>query len=178
MFKYEDVLAACLDYFKGNKLLADVWISKYTLKDLKGNYLELTPLDRYRAIAKEIARIDKNYNDSEYTEEDYYNAFVNHEISLGGSGLYGVANPYSITSLSNCFVTDMDGQDSYSAILHVDQDIVNVAKRRGGIGVDVSCIRPAGSPVANAAGTSTGIVPFCERYSNTTREVAQEGRRN
>lgn len=177
MYTYKEVLDACLKYFKGNKLVADVWLSKYCLKDLQGNYLELSPLDRYKAIAKELSRIDRSYGDTTFTEDEYYEALTGNYISPGGSSLYGIANPYSITSLSNCFVTDMNGQDSYGTILHADQDIVSVAKRRGGIGVDVSSIRPEGSSVANAAGTSTGIVPFCERFSNTTREVAQSGRR-
>jgi len=177
VYSEEEVLKSCLEYFSGDELAAKVWMNKYCLRNKSGEFVELSPIERYRAIAKDIHSVDIKLGDSSYTEEDYFNALVNQEVSPGGSGLYGIANPYSITSLSNCFVIDADGEDSYGSILKVDQEIVQIAKRRGGVGTDMSHLRPKEAYVSNSAGTSSGVVSFCARHSNSSREVAQDGRR-
>ena len=167
----------CLKFFKNDELTVQVWMSKYALKNLKGEYLESSPQERFRAIASELARIDKKYKPHEFTEDNYYDYLVNGIIMPGGSGLFGIANPYSISSLGNCFVTSLNNEDSYGAILKLDEELVQIAKRRGGDGMDLSSLRPALAPVSNAAGSSTGAVSFVPRYSNSAREVAQNGRR-
>ncbi len=178
IYPYEEVLAASIEYFNGDELAANVWMNKYALKDSDGNFYELTPDDMHRRIASELARIERKYP-SPMSEEDIYKVIKNFKyIVPQGSPMAGIGNKYQISSLSNCFVIGNEGQsDSYGGIMKIDQEQVQLMKRRGGVGHDLTHIRPAGSPVKNSALTSTGVVPFMERYSNSTREVAQDGRR-
>lgn len=178
IFSKEEAIKASLEYFRGDDLAARVWVNKYALKDSFGNIFERTPDDMHRRLAKEIARIETSYPDS-LTEEEIYNVLKDFKyIVPQGGPMTGIGNEYQIASLSNCFVVGNDGNsDSYGGILKIDQEQVQLMKRRGGVGHDLSHIRPKGSPVKNSALTSTGIVPFMERYSNSTREVAQDGRR-
>jgi len=173
-----EVYNKTLEYFNGDSLATDVWINKYALKDHEGNLYELTPDDMHRRIAKEFARIEDTYSSNEkLTEEDVYNLIKDFRFIIPqGSPMAGIGNDYQTTSLGNCFVVGNDS-DSYGGILKTDQEMVHLMKRRGGVGVDISHIRPKGCAVNNAAIASTGVVPFMERYSNTTREVAQDGRR-
>ncbi|WP_250432852.1 adenosylcobalamin-dependent ribonucleoside-diphosphate reductase [Hanstruepera flava] len=177
-FTQEEALKASIDYFNGDDLAAQVWINKYALKDSHGNLYELTPNDMHRRIAKEIARIESRYPNP-LSEDEVFNLIKSFKyIVPQGSPMAGIGNPYQTASLSNCFVIGNDGNsDSYGGIMKIDQEQVQLMKRRGGVGHDLSHIRPKGSPVKNSALTSTGIVPFMERYSNSTREVAQDGRR-
>ncbi len=177
-YKHEEVLEAATLYFEGDKLAASVWMNKYALKDSDGNIYELTPDDMHCRLAAEIARIEAKYPNP-LGEEEVFELFRNFRyIVPQGSPMAGMGNDFQISSLSNCFVIGGDGnQDSYGGIMKVDQEQVQLMKRRGGVGHDLSHIRPAGSPVKNSALTSTGIVPFMERFSNSTREVAQDGRR-
>ena len=174
----EEAFEASLAYFKGDDLAARVWINKYALKDSQGNLYELTPNDMHRRIAKEIARIEAKYPNS-LSEDEVFDLIKDFKyIVPQGSPMAGIGNPYQTASLSNCFVIGNSGEsDSYGGIMKIDQEQVQLMKRRGGVGHDLSHIRPKGSPVKNSALTSTGIVPFMERYSNSTREVAQDGRR-
>lgn len=174
----DEALQASLIYFNNDDLAASVWLNKYALKDSKGNIYESTPDDMHRRIAKEIARIEKKYANS-LKESEIYEVIKNFKyIVPQGSPMAGIGNPFQIASLSNCFVIGNKGDsDSYGGIMKIDQEQVQLMKRRGGVGHDLSYIRPKGSPVKNSALTSTGIVPFMERYSNSTREVAQDGRR-
>lgn len=174
----EEVLAACLDYFKGDELAADVWLNKYALKDSDDNIYELTPDDMHRRLAKEIARVESMY-ENPMSEDDIFGLLKDFKyIVPQGGPMTGIGNDFQIASLSNCFVIGSEGDsDSYGGIMKVDEEQVQLMKRRGGVGHDLSHIRPEGSPVKNSALTSTGIVPFMERYSNSTREVAQGGRR-
>ncbi len=177
--KPEEVKASATEYFNGDSLAANVWMNKYALKDSQGRIYEKTPDEMHRRIAKEIARIENKYPNP-LKEEEIYEALkgFNHIVPQG-SPMAGIGNPFQISSLSNCFVVgNPEGSsDSYGGILKLDQEQVQLMKRRGGVGHDLSNIRPSGSPVKNSALTSTGIVPFMERYSNSTREVAQDGRR-
>jgi len=177
-YTQDEAFNASVEYFKGDDLAARVWVNKYALKDSEGNIYEKTPNDMHRRIAKEIARIEKRYKNP-MTEEEVFNVIKDFKyIVPQGSPMAGIGNPYQIASLSNCFVIGNDGEsDSYGGIMKIDQEQVQLMKRRGGVGHDLSHIRPKGSPVKNSALTSTGIVPFMERYSNSTREVAQDGRR-
>ena len=177
VYTKQQVEQATLEYFNGDTLARDVWIKKYCLKDEK-HYYELTPDDMHRRIAKELARIENKYPNP-ISEEEIYETIKNFKrIIPQGSPMSGIGNDYQIVSLSNCFVIGNEtDSDSYGGILKLDQEVVQLQKRRGGVGLDLSFIRPAGSPVKNSAITSTGIVPFMERYSNTTKEVAQDGRR-
>lgn len=177
-YNHEEVLNAATVYFEGDKLAASVWMNKYALKDSDGNIYELTPDDMHRRLASEIARIEKKYPNP-MTEDELFGLFRNFRyIVPQGSPMAGIGNNFQVSSLSNCFVIGGDGnQDSYGGIMKVDQEQVQLMKRRGGVGHDLSHIRPAGSRVLNSALTSTGIVPFMERFSNSTREVAQDGRR-
>ncbi len=165
-------------YFNGDDLAARVWVNKYALKDSFGNLYELTPDDMHRRLASEIARVEKNY-ENPMSEEQIFALLKDFKyIVPQGGPMTGIGNDFQIASLSNCFVIGNEGHsDSYGGILKVDQEQVQLMKRRGGVGHDLSHIRPKGSPVKNSALTSTGIVPFMERYSNSTREVAQDGRR-
>ena len=177
-YSQEEAVNASLKYFKGDDLAAKVWVNKYALKDSDGNIYELTPDDMHRRIAKELARIEQKYPNP-LNEGEVFDLIKNFKyIVPQGSPMAGIGNPFQIASLSNCFVIGTDGKsDSYGGILKIDQEQVQLMKRRGGVGHDLSHIRPKKSPVKNSALTSTGLVPFMERYSNTTREVAQDGRR-
>jgi ribonucleoside-diphosphate reductase alpha chain len=175
-YKYEDALKAAVKYFDGDELAASVWVNKYALKDSFGNIYERTPDDMHHRIAKEIARIEQKYPNP-LSEKEVYELLKDFKyIVPQGSPMAGIGNKYQVSSLSNCFVIG-DGADSYGGIIRTDEEQVQLMKRRGGVGHDLSHIRPKGSPVMNSALTSTGIVPFMERYSNSTREVAQDGRR-
>lgn len=174
----DEAFEASLKYFNNDDLAARVWLNKYALKDSKGNIYELTPNDMHRRIAKEIARVEAKYANP-LSEDEIFDLIKNFKyIVPQGSPMAGIGNPYQIASLSNCFVIGNAGEsDSYGGIMKIDQEQVQLMKRRGGVGHDLSHIRPKGSAVKNSALTSTGIVPFMERYSNSTREVAQDGRR-
>lgn len=174
----EEVKEATIKYFGGDQLAADVWMNKYALKDSDGNIFELTPDDMHHRIASEIARIENRYPNP-MSEDEVFDVLKNFKyIVPQGSPMAGIGNNFQISSLSNCFVIGTGGSsDSYGAIMKIDQEQVQLMKRRGGVGHDLSHIRPAGSPVKNCALTSTGVVPFMERYSNSTKEVAQDGRR-
>jgi ribonucleoside-diphosphate reductase alpha chain len=176
IFAYREAMKASTQYFGGDELAASVFINKYALKDSVGNLYEKTPDDMHRRIAKEIYRIEKNYP-FPLQENEIYQLLKSfkHIIPQGGP-MSGIGNEFQISSLSNCFVIG-NMADSYSGILRIDEELVNLLKRRGGVGLDLSHLRPKGVPVLNSALTSTGIVPFMERYSNSTREVAQDGRR-
>lgn len=162
-----------LEYFNCDELAAKVWTSKYALKDKEGNQLENSPVDMHHRLAKEFSRIENNYPNP-VSEDELFDAMDHFKYIIpGGSPMSGIGNDYQIVSISNCFVIgNPQGTDSYGGICKIDEEIIQLAKRRGGIGTDMSDIRPAGSRVSNAAVTSTGVVPFMERYSNTTREVA------
>ena len=177
-FPIESVRVEAKKYFKGDELAADVWINKYALKDSNGNVYELTPNDMHRRLAAEIARVDKRYPNP-LTEEEIFNLLKDFKYIIPQGGpMSGIGNDFQISSLSNCFVIGKDeGADSYGGIMKIDEEQVQLMKRRGGVGHDLSHIRPGGSAVQNSALSSTGIVPFMERYSNSTREVAQDGRR-
>ncbi len=174
----DEVMEASLKYFQGDDLAAKVWTTKYALKDSYGNFYELTPDDMHHRLAREIARIEKKYPQP-LSEEELFELLRNFKyIVPQGSPMSGIGNNFQIASLSNCFVIGFDHDaDSYGGIIKIDEEQVQLMKRRGGVGHDLSHIRPKGSPVKNTALTSTGIVPFMERYSNSTREVAQDGRR-
>ncbi|MBQ7824653.1 MAG: adenosylcobalamin-dependent ribonucleoside-diphosphate reductase [Bacteroidaceae bacterium] len=177
-YSYDEAYQSSLEYFAGDELAARVWVNKYALKDSFGNIYEKNPTDMHRRLAKEIARIENKYPNP-LSEEKLMELFDHFKyIVPQGSPMSGIGNNFQIGSLSNCFVIGMDGSaDSYGAIIKVDEEQVQLMKRRGGVGHDLSHIRPKGSPVKNSALTSTGLVPFMERYSNSTREVAQDGRR-
>ena len=177
-YTFDEAFKASIDYFGGDELAAKVWVNKYAVKDSFGNIYEKTPDDMHWRIANEIARVEKKYKNP-------MTATVLHDLLKGfkyivpqGSPMTGIGNNYQIASLSNCFVIGNEGSaDSYGAIMKIDEEQVQLMKRRGGVGHDLSDIRPKGSPVKNSALTSTGLVPFMERFSNSTREVAQDGRR-
>lgn len=177
-FSDEEILAKATEYFNGDTLAANVWMHKYALKDSDGKVYELTPDHMHHRLASEIARIEKRYPNP-LSEEEIFDVFKNFKYIIPqGSPMAGIGNNFQVSSLSNCFVIGGDGNyDSYGGIMKIDQEQVQLMKRRGGVGHDLSHIRPSGSPVKNSALTSTGIVPFMERYSNSTREVAQDGRR-
>ncbi len=177
-YSNEEILEAATEYFKGDSLAASVWMNKYALKDSFGNIYELTPEDMHRRLAKEFARMEEKYPNP-LSEEKIYSLLEGFKYIIPqGSPMAGIGNDFQIASLSNCFVIGNNGSsDSYGGIMKVDEEQVQLMKRRGGVGHDLSHIRPTGSPVKNSALTSTGIVPFMERYSNSTREVAQDGRR-
>ncbi len=174
----DEAFEASLNYFGGDELAARVWVSKYALKDSYGNLYEKTPADMHRRLAGEIARIEKNYPDPMSEQEIFDLLDKFRYIVPQGSPMTGIGNEHQIASLSNCFVIGLDGKpDSYGGVIKIDEEQVQLMKRRGGVGHDLSHIRPKGTPVKNSALTSTGLVPFMERYSNSTREVAQDGRR-
>ena len=177
-YSYEEAFNATKKYFNGDELAARVWASKYALKDSYGNLYELTPNDMHHRLASELSRIEKKYPNP-MPEDEIFNLLKNFRyIVPQGSPMAGIGNNFQIGSLSNCFVIGLDGNpDSYGGIIKIDEEQVQLMKRRGGVGHDLSHIRPKGSPVKNSALTSTGLVPFMERYSNSTREVAQDGRR-
>ena len=178
IYSYDEAYEASLQYFGGDELAARVWVNKYAMKDSYGNIFERSPEDMHWRIANEIARIEKKYNNPMSPEQIF--ELLDHfkYIIPAGSPMTGIGNDNQIASLSNCFVIGLEGDaDSYGAIMRIDEEQVQLMKRRGGVGHDLSHIRPKGSPVNNSALTSTGLVPFMERYSNSTREVAQDGRR-
>ena len=177
-YTFDEAFKASLDYFTGDELAAKVWVNKYALKDAFGNIYEESPNDMHHRLASEIARVEKKYPNP-LSEQELFDLFDHFRyIVPQGSPMTGIGNDFQIASLSNCFVIGLDGQaDSYGAIIRIDEEQVQLMKRRGGVGHDLSHIRPKGSPVKNSALTSTGLVPFMERYSNSTREVAQDGRR-
>ena len=177
-FSQEEAVEAAKAYFKGDELAARVWVNKYALKDSYGNIYEKTPDQMHHRLAGEIARIEEKYPNP-LTESELFDLLKDFRyIVPQGGPMTGIGNAYQIASLSNCFVIGNEGDsDSYGGIMKIDQEQVQLMKRRGGVGHDLSHIRPKGSPVKNSALTSTGIVPFMERYSNSTREVAQDGRR-
>ncbi len=177
-YSQDEAYKASLKYFKGDDLAARVWVNKYALKDSFGNLYEASPDDMHRRLASEIARIEKNYINP-MPEDEIFELLKDFKyIVPQGGPMTGIGNEFQIASLSNCFVIGNEGNsDSYGGIMKIDQEQVQLMKRRGGVGHDLSHIRPKGSPVKNSALTSTGIVPFMERYSNSTREVAQDGRR-
>jgi ribonucleoside-diphosphate reductase alpha chain len=178
VYSHEEAVEASIQYFKGDELAARVWANKYALKDSFGNLYEKTPDDMHRRLAREIHRIEMKYKNP-LSEELIYSVLKDFKyIVPQGGPMTGIGNDYQIASLSNCFVIGNDGSsDSYGGIMKIDQEQVQLMKRRGGVGHDLSHIRPKGTPVLNSALTSTGVVPFMERYSNSTREVAQDGRR-
>ena len=177
-YTYDEAFAASLEYFKGDELAARVWVNKYAVKDSFGNIYEKSPEDMHWRIANEIARIEAKYPNG-LSAQQLFNLLDRFKYIIPqGSPMTGIGNDYQVASLSNCFVIGLDGSaDSYGAIIRIDEEQVQLMKRRGGVGHDLSHIRPKGSPVKNSALTSTGLVPFMERYSNSTREVAQDGRR-
>ena len=178
VYTNEEAFNATLEYFKGDELAARVWVNKYAMKDSFGNIYERTPDDMHWRLADEIARVESKYPNP-LSSQEIFDLLKNFRyIVPQGSPMSGIGNKYQVASLSNCFVIGMEGSaDSYGAIIKVDEEQVQLMKRRGGVGHDLSHIRPKGSPVKNSALTSTGLVPFMERYSNSTREVAQDGRR-
>ena len=178
VYTQKEAEKASVDYFGGDELAARVWSTKYALKDSFGNLYELTPDDMHHRLAGEIARIEQKYANP-MSEAELFELLRNFKyIVPAGSPMTGIGNDFQVASLSNCFVIGQDGSaDSYGAIIQIDEEQVQLMKRRGGVGHDLSHIRPYGSPVKNSALTSTGLVPFMERYSNSTREVAQDGRR-
>ena len=177
-YTFDEANKASLIYFTGDELAAKVWINKYALKDGFGNIYEQTPTDMHRRLAREICKIENKYPNP-LTEDELFDLFDKFKYIIPqGSPMTGIGNNFQVSSLSNCFVIGIDGQaDSYGAIIRIDEEQVQLMKRRGGVGHDLSHIRPKDSIVKNSALTSTGLVPFMERYSNSTREVAQEGRR-
>ncbi|MCQ2052117.1 MAG: adenosylcobalamin-dependent ribonucleoside-diphosphate reductase [Bacteroidaceae bacterium] len=177
-YTFDEAFAASKEYFGGDELAAKVWVNKYAVKDSFGNIFEKTPEDMHWRIANEVARVESNYANP-LSAAELFDLFKNFKYIIPqGSPMTGIGNNFQIASLSNCFVIGMEGSaDSYGAIIKIDEEQVQLMKRRGGVGHDLSHIRPKGSPVKNSALTSTGLVPFMERYSNSTREVAQDGRR-
>lgn len=177
-YTFDDAVKASVEYFNGDELAATVWVNKYALKDSHGNLYELTPDHMHRRLAKEIFRIESKYPNP-LTEEEIFSLMKDFKyIVPQGGPMTGIGNEHQIASLSNCFVVGRKNPaDSYGGIMMIDQEQVQLMKRRGGVGHDLSHIRPKGTPVKNSALTSTGLVPFMERYSNSTREVAQDGRR-
>ena len=178
IFSYEEAFKESTKYFKGDEFAANVWINKYALKDSKGNIYESNPDMMHKRMAKELARTESKHPNS-LSEIELYDLIKEFKyIVPQGGPMTGIGNEFQVASLSNCFVIGNDGEsDSYGGILKIEQEQIQLMKRRGGVGHDLSHIRPKGSPVNNSALTSTGIVPFMERYSNATREVAQDGRR-
>lgn len=177
-YSYDEAFEASLKYFEGDELAARVWVNKYAMKDSFGNIFEKSPEEMHWRIANEVARIEKKYKNP-LTAQQVFDLLDHFRYIIpAGSPMTGIGNEHQVASLSNCFVIGLDGDaDSYGAIMKIDQEQVQLMKRRGGVGHDLSHIRPKGSPVNNSALTSTGLVPFMERYSNSTREVAQDGRR-
>ncbi|MBQ3174509.1 MAG: adenosylcobalamin-dependent ribonucleoside-diphosphate reductase [Bacteroidales bacterium] len=177
-YTYQEALEESIKYFKGDELAASVWINKYAMKDSFGNLYEKSPDQMHRRLAKEFARIEAKYSNP-MSEDEIYDLLKDFKYVIPQGGpMTGIGNNFQVASLSNCFVIGNEGSsDSYGGILKIDEEQVQLMKRRGGVGHDLSHIRPSGSPVLNSALTSTGIVPFMERYSNSTREVAQDGRR-
>jgi len=177
IYTFDEAIKSAIEYFNGDSLAASVWVNKYALKDSAGNIYELNPDQMHRRLAREINRIERKYPNP-MSEDEIYNLLKDFKYLVPQGGpMSGIGNEFQVASLSNCFVIGYENADSYGGILKVDEEQVQLMKRRGGVGHDLSNIRPKSSPVKNSALTSTGIVPFMERYSNSTREVAQDGRR-
>lgn len=179
VFTFNEALEASKFYFDGDELAAKVWVNKYALKDSKGNIYEKTPADMHWRLTREIARIEKKYPNP-ISEEELFELFDHFKyIVPQGGPMAGIGNPYQISSLSNCFVCQLEesNADSYGSIMKVDEELIQLEKRRGGVGHDLSHLRPAMAPVSNAAMSSSGVSSFMERYSNSTREVSQNSRR-
>lgn len=173
MYSYEEALKTSMEYFQGSELSAKVFVDKYALRDKENNLLESNPDQMHRRLAKEFARIEAAKFKKPYTEDFIYNLFKNYSVIIPqGSPIMGIGNPYSYVTLSNCYVLTTP-EDSYNSILMTDRELVNISKRRGGVGINLSKLRPEGTPTQNAARTSTGIVSWMERYSNSIREVGQ-----
>ena len=178
IYTFDEAYHASKEYFGGDELAARVWANKYALKDSFGHIYEKTPADMHWRIAREVERIENKYANPMKKEQIYELLDHFRYIVPAGSPMTGIGNHHQVASLSNCFVIGLDGDaDSYGAVMLMDEEQVQLMKRRGGVGHDLSQLRPKGSPVNNSALTSTGVVPFMERYSNSTREVAQDGRR-
>ncbi len=177
VYTREEALKTALKRFNGDELAADVWVNKYTLKDKAGKLYELSPSDRFNTIGNELSRMDENYPCVKSFANIYKNLLINGSIIPGGSGLYGIGNPFSYISLGNCFVISGNNEDSIGSIFKVDQESAQIYKRRGGVGIDISFIRPTDYTVSNAAGTTTGPIPFGQQYSDTVRRIGQNGRR-
>ena len=176
IYPYDEVYKKTLEYFNNDILATDVWIKKYALKNKNGELLESSPTDMHHRLAKEFARIEQKYSNP-LSEEEIFNLLDKFKyIVPQGSPMAGIGNNNQFISISNCYVVNNES-DSYGGICLIDQELIQLMKRRGGVGIDLSHIRPKGSPVKNSALTSTGIVPFMERFSNSTREVSQDGRR-
>lgn len=179
VFTFSEALEASKIYFDGDELAAKVWVNKYALKDSNGNIYEKTPTDMHWRLAREIARIERKYPNP-MNEEELFELFDRFKyIVPQGGPMTGIGNPYQISSLSNCFVCQLEesNTDSYGSIMKVDEELIQLEKRRGGVGHDLSHLRPAMAPVSNAAMSSSGVSSFMERYSNSTREVSQNSRR-
>ena len=177
-YTYDEAFAGSLEYFGGDELAARVWVNKYAMKDSFGKIYEKSPEQMHWRIANEIARIEQKYPHPLTAQEIFDTLDHFRYIIPAGSPMTGIGNSHQVASLSNCFVIGIEGDaDSYGAVMRIDEEQVQLMKRRGGVGHDLSQLRPKGSPVNNSALTSTGLVPFMERYSNSTREVAQDGRR-
>ena len=178
IYSYDEAYEESLRYFQGDELAARVWVNKYAVKDSFGNIYEKSPEDMHWRIANEVARVESKYPNA-LTAKELYDLLDHFKyIVPQGSPMTGIGNDYQVASLSNCFVIGVDGAaDSYGAIIKIDEEQVQLMKRRGGVGHDLSHIRPKGSPVKNSALTSTGLVPFMERYSNSTREVDRKSTR-
>ena len=177
MYNYDEALTESIEYFNGDELAAKVFLDKYAIRDIEGNLMEKTPDQMHRRIAKEFARIEQKKFKTPLSEEKIFGYLDKFKYIIPqGSPLYGIGNPYQVVSLSNCYVVPSP-LDSYSSICYTDQELVQISKRRGGVGIDMSNLRPEGAPTKNAARSSTGIISFMERYSNSIREVGQEGRR-
>ena len=176
MYTYEDAYQACLEYFKGDELATSTLVNKYLLQDKENNYLEKSPDDVFNRLTKEFFRIEKKYPNP-LTKDEIYELLKDYKYIIpGGSALFGIGNQHQITSIANCFVIDQP-EDNYNSIVNKDKELVHLMKRRGGVGIDLSKLRPSGSPINNAARYSDGVTCFMSRYSNTTKEVAQNGRR-
>ena len=176
-YTYEEAFQLALEYFAGDELAAKVFLDKYTLRDNQQNLLEATPMHMHRRIASEFARIEKKKFSNPMSEEQIFGLLDGFKYIIPqGSPMFGIGNNYQLISLSNCYVVDSP-KDSYGGIMKIDEELAQISKRRGGVGVDISTLRPAGTSVKNAARTSTGIGSWMERYSNTIREVGQSGRR-
>ncbi|MDE6464021.1 MAG: ribonucleoside-diphosphate reductase, adenosylcobalamin-dependent, partial [Muribaculaceae bacterium] len=174
-YTFDEAFEASLKYFGGDELAARVWVAKYALKDSDGCIFELTPDDMHRRLASELARIESKYPNPMSADEIFELLRDFRYAVPQGSPMAGIGNSLQVGSLSNCFVVGIDGKpDSYGGIMRIDQEQVQLMKRRGGVGHDLSHLRPKGMAVKNSALTSTGLVPFMERYSNSTREVAQD----
>ena len=176
VYTEEEAIKNALTYFKNDELAAHVWVNKYALRDNQKRIIEKNPEQRFSTISEELSRVDKKYSDVDLKDR-YLKGLLNGDFIPGGSGLYGIGNPYSIVSLGNCFVISGNNEDSIGSIFKVDQESAQIYKRRGGVGTDISHIRPTGNLVTNAAGSTSGPLSFADQFSNTVRRIGQEGRK-